>query len=397
MSNLNDEFQQGEFLDDINYSGLFPLGSQSVEQSQQPGSVASFSASQLDRMAVTSLVNIPVPHRVEARRGLLISVFTASNIMSAAAYRSRVGALKFNDPADRLEFMQGILERISLARARLYQDFGFAVRSCTHVVEDGFLWVVLIGVSAMSFSKWHKVFVRLGALDIKTACIQRASNCGTQTSLETIADMFGRLTNVELLVRNEIVCPPEEPEARQGGKKRKTPVTERTKAVSPARGGKAMRAVQFDEPCSSQALLQHVDENPVHDIVSGCLAFLTSKDMPAIEEYHTRILEHAVGDSREGNVGAFLLSQAPLDLFARVVHLRGLVVKLLMRGYGIDGRGSLDSAALACAPGYEDIPSAAQGALQLISQRVDHERNFPVFCLVDMVICRSCSHHPSLP
>lgn len=335
----------------------------------------------LPNLPLPRLLNLPLPRPVEGKRGLLLTVFTGENIMSAASHRTRVGALKFLDTYDRFEFMQNLLGRIGFAKARLHQDFGFGVRSCTYVVEQGFLWVVFIGVAAMSFSKWHKVFVRLGALDIRTVCIQRASATGTQSSLETVVDMFGGLTNLEELVRNEIVCPPQEsPAEERPVKKRKTPVAERTKATTPPRGSKAVRAVRFDEEASGAPC-----ELGGSDIGASCLAFLTSKDMPDVGAHHARLLQFAMSNSEEGYVGAYLLSKAPLELFARVVHLRGLVVRVLADDFGIDGRASLSTTTIVGALAYESVPADTRAALQMIGQCVDQERNFPVFCLVDMV------------
>lgn len=374
-----------------NMDSLFDVDNNGVLASSQAGEIHHRPSplgrlSQLADAAISSkgFGPVPIAHAVEGKRGLLVSVYTSCNIMTASVSRTRVGALKFDDVADRVQFMHQILERLHHAKARLHQNFGFRVRSCTYVVEDKHLWVVLIGLTAISFGKWFKVYSQLRALDIKTVCVQRASTAGTQTSLETAADMFGRLTSVEELARNEILCEGEaETDAPKRGKKRKaqqqTPVTQRAReAVSPPRGGKVVRAVQFDAP-----------EPEARSLVDECVAFLCRRDMSSVREHHDRLLAHLATIPDGGQMGVYVLSGRPLELFARVVHLHEAVLRALWTLHGIDGRASLGMRAVFGCPGYHGMPPDSQAALRSIGQCVDHERNFPVFTLLDTVSLRA--------
>ncbi len=406
--------------------GLLGMSSQPVEA----GSVAYFTGQQralhqqdaglqapsdglshLARAAEYSRFHDVVPRAVEGKQGLLISVFTSANITTAASSRTRIGALKYLDVPDRAGFMHQLLERISLAKTRLYHHIGFDVRSCTYIVEGEHIWVILIGLVAMSFGKWHKVFLRLGALDIKTVCIHRQLAAGTQSSLETAADMFNGLTTVEELVRHEIVChQPATPDGAKKGRKRKasptskkaasparkrtTPVSERVQTASPARKQKAVRAALFvsEEQQEDDGQPPFVTPSPCggfvyarKDLVDECLAFLTSKDMPPVEAHRDRLLEYLTSIPHYGHIGMYMLSQHPLELFARAMHLRVAVIRVLGERYGIDARGSLSTMTLVSAGGYERMTPASQAALRMIGQCVDHDRDFPIFTFLDMV------------
>lgn len=406
--------------------GLLGMSSQPVEA----GSVAYFTGQQraphpqdagsqglsdglshLARAAEYSRFHDVVPRAVEGKHGLLISVFTSANIMTAASSRTRIGALKYVDVPDRAGFMQQLLERISLAKTRLYHHIGFDVRSCTYIVEGEHIWVVLIGLVAMSFGKWHKVFLRLGALDIKTVCIHRQPAAGTQSSLETAADMFNHLTTVEELARREIVCPqPATPDGAKKGKKRKTspakkaasparqrttPVSQRVEAKSPARTRKAVRAALFvseEGQPEDDGQPPFVSPSPSSgfvyankELVDECLAFLTSQDMPPVEAHRDRLLQYLTSIPHYGHIGLYMLSQRPLELFAHAMHLRVAVIRVLGERYGIDVGGSLSTMTLVGAEGYGRMTPASQAALRMIGQCVDHDRDFPIFTFLDMV------------
>ncbi len=414
--------------------GLFGMSSQPAPLSQEAGSVADFAArarpqapppvslSHLaDAAQEHSRRDETVPRPVEGKRGLLISVYTSANILSSSSSRTRVGALRFPDVPDRLVLMRSLLERISLAKDRLHHGIGFEVRSCTFVVDNAHVWIVLIGKNAMSFGKWHKVYLRLGALDIKTVTIHRQPTAGTQSSLDTVADMFGWMTSVEELARNELVCRPPTPEASRGtpgkSKKRKTPVSERVQVASPARKGKAVRAALFTEPSpagsrdggSKQPFvsldvgsggagsrdggskkpfvsLDVGSGGPSKELVDGCLAFLTSKHMPAVEAHRELVLQYLTSIPDYGHIGIYILSTRPLEQFARAVQLRAVVLRALQERYGIDARASLSLTTLSTARGYERIAPDGQAALRMIGQCLNHGRDFPVFTLLDVVI-----------
>ena len=330
---------------------------------------------------------------------MLLSVFTSGNVLQKPTSRTRLCALKFSDRPDaRTDFLHGLIERLRGAKGRRRQNFGFDVRSVTFAVESDFLWVVLIGLTALSFSKWHRIFVRVEAVDMKVVCIHRHGKIGTQTSLETAADLLGSMTSLQDLARNEIVCDIDEETLAKAAGKRRGEASGKRRADTPASDTRPVDTRPADtRPADTQAL-QPADTQaagkrrkpsppaePDQDLVQECLAFLTSREMPPIEPHHARLLQHALDAGDHGQIGAFLLSQRPLELFARVVHLRMAVLRALRDVYGVDTRGSLGTSSLLDNDGYQNIPHERQSALRMISKCMDNARDFPVFAFLDMV------------
>lgn len=350
----------------------------------------------LSRLACAAVLHdMPLP--VEGKCGLLLSVYTSTNIQQIPYNRTRVGALKFLDAPDRSDLIQRLLNRIKHAKGRMSENYGFDVRSCTFVLECEFIWIILIGINALSYGKWYKVFQRVAALDVKVACVHRSRGTGTHSSLETAADMFNALTTIDQLSENEIWCDvDEEGMAVVRAKKRRQP------AASSSRK-KAARA-SCERPAGDQgglsisALIQEIDVGS-DDLVNDCLAFLTSKEMPSVQPLHAKIMDLVSHTPQFSQIGLYLLSQRPLELFGRVVHLRMAVIRVLRAVYGVDARKSLCTKAVAHAYGYRLIPPKSQAALRMISQCMDHERDHPILSLLDMVRvwipfpCSPCSAH----
>ena len=289
----------------------------------------------------------------------VITVYTSENIMTRSTNRTRVGALKFHDRDHRDDFIQSLLERISNAKGARGENFGFDVRSCTFVVDGGFLWVIFISLAALSYNKWHKLFMRFRALDVKVPYI----HAGTQASLDTAADMFDGLTDIEQLTQNHIICEVDD-EALQKvrGKKRQAPgssaktaepaVSKRTEASEPAPDKTARtsepapkKTARTSGPApekTSESVAWTADD----EAADLCLAFLTSAEFPSVEKHHAFLLQYIQSSVAHGQIGIYLLSRRPVELYARVVQLRTVVVRTLQEMYSIDARVSLGTASL---------------------------------------------------
>lgn len=322
---------------------------------------------------------------------MLYTVYTSETILQKQLSRTRVCALKFNDVHDRPEFVNSLLHRIKLAKGRLHQNFGFEARSATFVVEGAFVWVIVISLAAMSFCRWHKVFVRIGALDLKISCIHRHRSAGSQSSLETAADMFGDLISIEELASHEIRCevPPEELQKALGkrsklgaGEKRKT----KKRRLPPDTAGSAERHVPEPSGAGSSRMASASGmDSADRELVDECVAFLTSKDMPLVEPHLARLSQHLASASSHTQIGLYLLSRQPLELLARVVHLRTALVRALWVVYGVDARLSLATTSLVRSVNYERVPPRSQAALRMVSQCMDTSKDLPIFALMDTV------------
>ena len=295
----------------------------------------------------------------DGKNGKVITVYTSENIMTRSTNRTRVGALKFHDRDHRDDFIQSLLERISNAKGARGENFGFDVRSCTFVVDGGFLWVIFISLAALSYNKWHKLFMRFRALDVKVPFI----HAGTQASLDTAADMFDGLTDIEQLTQNHIICEVDD-EALQKvrGKKRQAPgssaktaepaVSKRTEASEPApdktarTGEPAPKKTARTSGPAPEKTSESVAWTADDEAADLCLAFLTSAEFPSVEKHHAFLLQYIQSSVAHGQIGFYLLSRRPVELYARVVQLRTVVVRTLQEMYSIDARVSLGTASL---------------------------------------------------
>lgn len=288
----------------------------------------------------------------DGSKGNIISVYTSENMMLRPLNRTRVGALRFSDREDRDEFIHSLLTRIGNAKGNRREHFGFEVRSCTFVVDGGALWVVFIGLAALSYGKWHKLFLRLGASEIKVPCI----HVGTQTSLETVADMFEGVSDIEQLLHHQIVCEVDEDALRKvRGKRKQPPGTSGAKTSEPTE-----KRVRASEPAEKTSLASNLVEKTAvtselameissradKSVVDECLAFLTSAELPSVENHHAFLLQHIRASVMHNQIGLYLLSHWPVELYAQVVQLQTVVVRVLGDQYFIDARDSLDTASL---------------------------------------------------
>jgi hypothetical protein len=266
-------------------------------------------------------------------------------MMLRSTNRTRVGAFKFYDRVYRDDFIQSLLERIKNAKGVRGENFGFDVRSCTFFVDGGILWVIFISLAALSYNKWNKLFMRFRALDVNVPCI----HTGTQSSLETAAVMFDGLTDIEQLTQNHIICEvDEEALLKVRGKKRQAPGSS-AKTAEPA----VHKRVKTSEPAAektSEPAAAGIGEPAVktadEELVDHCLAFLTSAEFPPIEKQHALLLQHVQSSVAHGQIGVYLLSRRPVELYARVVQLRTVAVRILRDVYSIDARLSLATASL---------------------------------------------------
>ena len=365
----------------------------------------------------------------DGKHGKVISVYTLENMMLRQYNRTRVGAFKFHDREDRAEFMESLLERISRAKGTRRENFGFNVRSYTFAIDGAFVWVIFIGLAALSYNKWHKISTRFRALDVKVPCI----HAGTQASLETAADMFEGLTDIEQLTQNEVVCEVDEDALRKVRRNKRQPSslaqedesidglvvedepvkekharTIKAKTSEPSANKRAKTSepsakqrvkpskpnAKHSEPVAKKASEPKTYDASVHE----CLAFLTSVEFPSVEKQHAFLLQHAQTVAH-GQIGLYLLSRWPAELYARVVHLRTIVVRVLRERYSIDSGDSLGTASLAfsgrsastlscpdladLACRYHGIPEDSQAVLRLVSEFVDNGRDVPIFALFD--------------
>jgi len=321
--------------------------SQQILPSQDPRSGS-------ERVVVHELLAPRNPTRSrDGKNGRVISVYTSENMMLRSTNRTRVGAFKFYDRVYRDDFIQSLLERIKNAKGVRGENFGFDVRSCTFFVDGGILWVIFISLAALSYNKWNKLFMRFRALDVKVPCI----HTGTQSSLETAAVMFDGLTDIEQLTQNHIICEvDEEALLKVRGKKRQAPGSS-AKTAEPAAAKTAEPAVhkrvKTSEPAAEKTgepAAAGIGEPAVktadEELVDHCLAFLTSAEFPPVEKQHALLLQHTQSSVAHGQIGVYLLSRRPVELYARVVQLRTVAVRILRDVYSIDARLSLATASL---------------------------------------------------
>ena len=342
------------------------------------------------------------------RSGFLLTVYTSKTVLQKHLSRTRVCVLKFPDAHNRVEFVGSLLQRIQQSKGGKNQRFGFNVRSATFVPDASFLWVVIISLSALSFQKWHKVFTRLGAIDMKVAIFHREGGAGSQTSLETAADMLDPLTNIEELAANEISCDVDPELARRAAghvkrSSKENPAPSAPPSYAAATIRNPLAAVQLpnggragaqgerppphiDGVISLASICCSQDSSVNPDLVNECLAFLTSQHIPSIEQQHKKLLEHLYKiPSAYSQIGLYFLSGHSLELLGRIVHLRTAVVRALWTQYGIDGRVSMSTAWLAKSDGYSHIPRTGQTVLRMISQCIDQVTDLPIYAFVDAV------------
>jgi len=162
-------------------------------------------------------------------------------------------------------------------------------------------------------------------------------------------------------------------------------------AYSPEKQGQgvAKQARAWDPPPVSMAAVvmppsDAGSSSGFGELATMCLQYLTHRDLSMVGVLHSSVASFLNETPRYGHIACFLMSDQPLQMFARVVQLRSVVYRIMESRFGLDTT-SFSVASIASSPAYAGMPHDWKALIHQTCTCFDY-LGFPCVSLLDQVM-----------